>query len=237
MRSGSNAHMSRLAIHTSSAIDFTQKSVEVITAKINACITERGACIIGLSGGSTPQPVYALLGQQDIEWNKVSIFLLDERFVPADHADSNQKMVRDTLLAHAAIPKLNICFPDTSIHIGSCIQLYTIDLQRQWFNHLPDLMILGMGTDGHIASLFPPIADDLMDDTRLIAHTTTDAFAVHDRVTLTLNPIAAANAHLFLLKGDYKKRVWEEMRASNEDEHRWPAKRILEQPDVTAIFG
>lgn len=229
--------MTTRTIDTSSAIDFTQKAAEVMETKINECIAQRGACIIGLSGGSTPQPVYTLLGQKEIDWSKVSIFMLDERYVPADHADSNQKMARETLLAHAAIPAVNICFPDTSLAIGTCIQQYTMDLQRQWFNHLPDLNILGMGPDGHIASLFPPVADELMDETRLIAHTTTDVFAVHDRITLTLNPIAAASAHVFLIKGEDKKHVWEEMLASNEDEHRWPAKRIVEQPDVTVVFG
>lgn len=224
-------------IDTTSTLEFTQKAVDLIAGKINTCIDERGACIIGLSGGSTPQPIYTLLGQKEIDWGKVSIFMLDERYVPADHADSNQKMVRETLLAHAPIPKLNICFPDTSLAIGTCMQQYTIDLQRQWADHLPDLNVLGMGPDGHITSLFPPVADDLMDDTRLIAHTTTDVFAVHDRITLTLNPIAAANAHVFLIKGEDKKQVWNEMLASSEDEHRWPAKRIVEQNDVTVIMG
>lgn len=224
-------------IHTSSALDFTQKSAEWIANKINQILEERGACIIGLSGGSTPQPIYTLLGQKEIDWSKVFIFLIDERYVPARHADSNQKMVRESLLAHAAIPALNICFPDTSLAIGTCMQQYTIDLQRQWADHLPDLMILGMGPDGHIASLFPPVADDMMDDTRMIAHTITDTFAVHDRITLTLNPIACANSHLFLIKGDDKKQAWEEILTSTEDKHRWPAKLILEQPDVTVIMG
>lgn len=141
-------------IHTSSSLDFTQKATELIASKITKCINERGACIVGLSGGSTPQAVYSLLGQMNIDWSKVSIFLVDERYVPETHADSNQKMIRETLLAHAAIPALHICFPDTSLAIGTCMQQYTIDLQRQWADHLPDLMILGMGPDGHIASLF-----------------------------------------------------------------------------------
>lgn len=232
-----NTSMTIHTIHTSSPLDFTQKSAEWIAEKMNRTIEERGACIVGLSGGSTPQPIYTLLGQMDIDWSKVSIFVIDERYVPVAHTDSNQKMVSETLLAHASIPKLNVCFPDTSLPIGTCMQQYTIDLQRQWADHLPDLMILGMGPDGHIASLFPPVVDNLMDDTRMIAHTITDTFAVHDRITLTLNPIACANSHLFLIKGEDKKHVWDEMLASTEDAHRWPAKEILEQPDVTVIYS
>jgi 6-phosphogluconolactonase/glucosamine-6-phosphate isomerase/deaminase len=106
-----------------------------------------------------------------------------------------------------------------------------------WNNHLPDVMIVGMGPDGHIASLFPPLAENLMDDTRLVAHTTTDTFAVHDRITLTLNPITAAEHHVFLLKGEDKKQLWEEMMDSAENEQRWPAKRIVDHSHVTVVFG
>lgn len=223
---------------------FTQTSAEVIHALIEQSIAERGHCIVGLSGGSTPIPVYSLLGQMPTDWSRVSIFLIDERFVPADNDDSNQHMVRHSLLAHAPVPDAQICFPHTELSIDECILDYTQQLLSQWDAHLPgrqaglpDLIILGMGPDGHIASLFPPLTDDLMDDTRLVAHTTTGAFAVHDRITLTLNPIAAAGAHVFLLKGNDKKDVWNEMLASTEGERRWPAKRVLEQPKVTVITG
>jgi len=223
-------------IHAGS--DFTQKSAETIAAIVTRCIAERSQCILGLSGGTTPEPIYTLLGKMPIDWNKISIFLVDERYVPADHAESNQGMVRESLLKHATIPEAQICFPDTSLPIDECMAQYTADLKTQWDTHLPDLMILGMGPDGHIASLFPPLAEELMNDTRLIAHTTTNQFAVHDRIGLTLNPIAAAGSHVFLIKGEEKRRVWEEMLASTEDEKQWPAKRILSQHEpVTVIMG
>ncbi len=224
-------------INTSSALDFTQKAAGLIAANINSCIIDRGECILGLSGGGTPKPVYELLGKEQIDWKKVKIFLTDERYISPGHLESNERMIRQTLLAHAKIPGENICFPDTTLPIDECMANYTHGLKEQWSEHLADLIILGMGIDGHITSLFPPVAPSLMDDTQLVAHTITDQFAVHDRITLTLNPIAAANAHVFLLKGEDKKQLWEEMLASDEDEHRWPAKRILEQEDVTVIFG
>lgn len=217
--------------------DFAQASATLIASKINSCIIDRDECILGLSGGGTPKPVYELLGKEQIDWQKVKIFLTDERYISPGHMESNERMVRQTLLAHAKIPGQNICFPDTTLPMGECLGNYVHGLKEQWSEHLADVIILGMGIDGHITSLFPPVAPDLMDDTRLVAHTTTDQFAVHDRITLTLNPIAAASSHVFLLKGEDKKRLWEEMIASGEDESRWPAKRILEQPDVTVVFG
>jgi|CXWL01.1.fsa_nt_gi 6-phosphogluconolactonase len=222
-------------IETLTESDFTHRAVELLTHRINASITELNACILGLSGGSTPRPVYEMLGRQSIDWNRVSVHLIDERYVPATHQDSNQRLVRDTLLLNAKIPEANLFFPDTSLPLEECIRDYDGKLRALWTDHLTDINVLGMGPDGHIASLFPPVEPHHMDDTELVAHTTTDAFVIHDRITLTLNPIAAANSHVFLLKGADKKRVWEDMMASAEGETRWPGKRIADQEDVTVI--
>ena len=92
-----------------------------------------------------------------------------------------------------------------------------------------------MGDDGHIASLFPPLADELIDDSKLVHHTVTDTFAVHDRITLSLNAVACAGESLFLLKGLGKKQVWDDMMASAEGERRWPAKRVIEQGRATVF--
>lgn len=217
--------------------DFTRKAVEWAAHRMKRAIEERGQCILALSGGSTPKQMYRVLGQEEIDWSKVFVHLVDERYVPADHADSNQRLVRDTLLTHAKIPEANLIFPDTSLPLDECVQDYAARVHGLWTaqGHLTDVCILGMGPDGHITSLFPPVPEHLMDDTRLVAHTTTDHFVIHDRITLTLNPIAACSSHIFLLTGADKKKTWENMLLSDEAESRWPAKRILEQEDVAAV--
>ena len=215
---------------------FIEEATRWLSEHTQKTITQDGYCILGLSGGSTPKPIYTELGKQNLDWSKISIFLIDERYCPPSDNNSNQKMVRETLLANAAIPESNIVFPDTSLPIEKCIEQYSIDLKKQWTGHLPHLEILGMGEDGHIASLFPPLAPELMDESGLVHHTTTDQFAVHDRLTLSLNAVTCANEHLFLLKGAEKKRVWDEMMASNEDERRWPAKRVLKTGEVTVVW-
>ncbi len=222
-------------IETLSESDFTHLSVELLTHRINVSIAERGQCILGLSGGSTPRPVYEELGRQAIDWKRVFVHLIDERYVPANHQDSNQRLVRDTLLMSAKIPEANLVFPDTTLPLDECVRDYDGQLRALWTEHLTDINVLGMGNDGHIASLFPPVEAHHLDDTELVAHTTTDQFIVHDRITLTLNPICGAGSHIFLLKGADKKRVWEDMIASTEPESRWPAKRILEQEEVVVV--
>ncbi len=217
-------------IETSSDDAFVKKAAGILTEKIETAIADHDFCILGLSGGSTPRSAYAELGRRDLDWSKVRAFLVDERYVDRSDENANQKLARDTL------PKVTFIFPDTSLPIEKCVRSYTADLQEMWDERLPDIVILGMGEDGHIASLFPPVSDDALSDRGLVFHTTTAAFVVHDRITVSLNAIAAAQSHLVLLKGGEKKRVWEEMQSSDEDEHRWPLKRVLETgTDVTVI--
>ncbi|TSC99397.1 MAG: 6-phosphogluconolactonase [Candidatus Peregrinibacteria bacterium Greene1014_49] len=224
-------------IETRDEAEFVSQAATFLAQAITDVIQERGGCIIGLSGGSTPKSVYEALGKISLDWDSVLCFLIDERYIPADNKDSNQKLVRESLVAHARIPETNLIFPDTSLPIDACVEHYARDLMVLFDKHLADIVVLGMGNDGHIASLFPPMVDSLMDDSRLVAHTQTDQFVVHDRITVTLNPIAAANHAVFLLNGMEKKKVWDAMMLDFENERRWPAKRILASTEVTVVWG
>jgi len=224
-------------ISAESEEEFVSESVRVLTEAIKRAFEKHDSCMLGLSGGSTPRPIYEALGKEDLDWSKISIFLVDERYVLPDHKDSNQKMVSETLLKDADIPESNIYFPDTTLPIEECMEDYSSKIKGMIDAHgwLPDVFALGMGPDGHIASIFPPVPEEALTDQNFVLHTTTDEFAVHDRITLTLNVIAAAQEHVFFLKGEDKKQMWEEMMESEEDERRWPAKRILEGPNVSVI--
>ena len=223
-------------IETASEEDFLAESVALLKQQIVTAIEEDGLAIIGLSGGSTPKPIYEALGKESIDWSCVSVFLVDERYVPRDSDNSNQKLVYDTLLKHASIPEQGIVFPDTSLPLEECVKKYAADLQFLWAAHFTTTVTLGLGTDGHIASLFPPLSDDALGEAWLVGHTKApDQFAVPDRITVQLNALAAADHQVFFLKGEGKKATWEEMLASDEDEQRWPAKRILEGKEAVVV--
>ena len=228
-----------MRVVTATTGEFPSKAATLLAVQIQRAIGERGRCVIGLSGGSTPKPVYTLLGTDaSVDWSKVGIFLYDERYVPAGHADSNQRLIKETLLKSAAIPPEAWVFPDTSLPIDDCLKDYAMRVKELWAGHFPDVGILGMGDDGHIASLFPPLSDVALSDECFALHTTTDTFAVRDRVTLALNCVAACQSHTFLFNGPAKRRVWDDMLKSLEDERRWPAKRIIHSsPDLTVVFG
>lgn len=236
-------HMSYQLIEASDTDDFTHQAVTILKHHIVNSIADHGSCILGLSGGSTPKPVYEAIGKEKIDWSRVHIFLIDERYCDPESPDSNQKMVHDTLLKNAHISDQNIVFPNTTLPLEECINKYESDLRHLASQHSTfkilhsDINILGMGNDGHIASLFPPLSEHLMGDSALVHHTVTDSFAVHDRISISLNAIAAADSQVFLLKGTDKKRVWEEMMASSEDAKRWPAKRVIENGGVTVLWS
>lgn len=214
--------------------EFIAAGVTVLEGMINAAILEKGKCIMGLSGGSTPRPVYEALGKsKEVDWSKLWIFLADERYVSTESNDSNTKIVCDTLLAGASIPPMQWKYP-ADLPLEEWQQEYEETLADLLQGGWPDVIVLGMGEDGHIASLFPPVTGAALGPD-LSVHTTTDRFAVHDRISVTMPVLCNAKQKVFLLKGEDKKTVWEYMLNSNEEEDRWPAKAVLKSGDCTVV--
>lgn len=210
--------------------DFIEQGVLVLARAIGEAIEKRGRCILGLSGGSTPRPVYeALAKTSGVDWAKVHMFLVDERSVPPDDAQSNQRLVRETLLRHASVPSKNLCFPDTTLPLDRCVADYAARLQAVLGAGSPDVLLLGLGEDGHIASLFPGDIDALLERERLVLSThAPDPFPVRDRITVTLPVLTRAALPVFLLKGERKQRIFAETLSANTDPVEYPAHALLE---------
>jgi 6-phosphogluconolactonase len=176
---------------------------------------------IALPGGNTPRPLYRLLASTYralMPWNRVQVFWSDERYVPPDDARSNYRVARDSLLDHVPIPRENIHpMPVLLPEVEDVAEAYEETLMSHFPGRWPrfDLVLLGLGADGHIASLFPhnPVLDERA---RIVAAVRAEADSPL-RLTLTLPAINhAANVH-FLAAGREKASAVERALSDRSD--------------------
>ncbi|PZS04279.1 MAG: 6-phosphogluconolactonase [Chloroflexi bacterium] len=175
-------------------------------------VSTRGIFTVALSGGSTPRPLYELLSaapyKDEIDWEKVHVFFSDERFVPPDSSASNYHMVCDCLLSK--VPMFERFVHPVATENGTpgeAAALYEEGLRRVFavgLTEVPrfDLVLLGMGEDGHIASLFPG-TQAVSEEDRLVVESTVPGTNAR-RVTFTLKLINAARCVMFLIEGRAK---------------------------------
>jgi 6-phosphogluconolactonase len=194
-------------------------------------IEARGLFTLALAGGSTPRRVYELLAGDEfggsVDWDDVHVFFGDERAVPPDHADSNFRMANEALLARVPIPMRNIhriegvgdAAANSSDYESEMRELFG---DEEWPRL--DLVLLGMGDDGHTASLFPGTA--ALDETRLwVAPNWVEKLGAW-RVTLTAPAINAARHVLFFVNGAGKAERLREVLRGERDPSQLPSQLI-----------
>lgn len=223
-------------IEVENAKVFAGEGARLLTTIIKNAIVARGYCCMGLSGGSTPGPIYTALGRcGEIDWAKVWLFLVDDRYVREDSPHSNQFLLRSLFLRTAPIPESQLIFPDTTHALTECVRLYDAWIADLVRTHPVDLVVLGMGEDGHTASLFPPLPDHAFGPAHAIATEAPASTAIRPRISVTLPVLEDARTRLLLLQGKRKREIWEAMTASAEDKCRWPVKALLD-PRTTVLL-
>ncbi len=189
-------------------------------------IAERGRFTVVLAGGSTPKLLYSTLAQTPgLDWQHTWLFWGDERYVPADHPDSNYRMVKESLLDSIPIPPEQIVAPPTTGgDPAQDAQRYQQTLQQIFPSDWPDfdLTLLGMGGDGHTASLFPGTAALEVEDQWVTVGQKED----QPRLTLTRPALNASRQVLFLITGSSKAARLQEVLTT---EPHLPAQRIHPQ--------
>ncbi len=212
-------------------LSFVTGAAELIVGAGARAVAERGRFVLALSGGSTPKPIYARLAGGDyrdrLDWENVHIFFGDERCVPPDDPRSNYRMVREAWLDHAPIPAQNIHRIRGEDDPAVEAQRYEREIARVVGSDGPpafDLILLGMGGDGHTASLFPrtPV---LRETVRWVAAQWVEGMSAW-RVTFTVPLLNAARCVAFLVEGGGKA---ETLRSVIEGPHQpdvWPAQLI-----------
>jgi len=186
---------------------------------------ERAAAVI--AGGSTPRACYRHLSGMRLEFSRINFVPSDERWLPGDAEDSNEHMIRTSLLGGAAAAADFMSFYQASTSASAVCELL-----EQRFRALPlplAVTLLGIGDDGHFASLFPDlpaIADALDPQGGRCCVSGATAAGPHTRVSLTLSALTNSDEVLVLAFGDRKKRVIDEARAGDE---RYPLSALFAQ--------
>lgn len=198
--------------------EIAEAAAKLFAARAGEAISTRGHFTIALSGGRTPVALYTLLAKapfaSQIPWARVHLFWGDERCVPPDHADSNYRLVRELLLDYVSIPAANVHRMPGEMDPEEGAARYEGQLRDFFAPHgdgLPvfDLILLGLGEDGHTASLFP--------GTRAIRESTRWVVGHHVdmqkgwRITLTPPVINAARTVVFIAAGAAKAAVVKEI--------------------------
>lgn len=183
---------------------------------------------VSLSGGSTPKRLYELLSMRDLPWDKLHWFWGDERNVPSDHADSNARMVREALLNSVAVPETNIHAVPVDVNDP---QSAAAEYEKTLRQHFPtdkypkwDLALLGMGDDGHTASLFPD-TKALDQEQRWFVENWVDKFGSF-RYTLTAPAINSATQSWFLVAGEGKRDAVSHVLSTARQPRMYPSQLI-----------
>lgn len=213
--------------------DLFHAAADEVLQAANEAIAQRGRFTIALSGGSTPKSLYALIAANasaTVPWDRVLFFWGDERHVPPDDADSNYRMAQETLLSKIPVPTANVFrIPAENPDADAAALAYEQTL-RKVFNvstgEFPrfDLILLGMGPDGHAASLFPGTAA-LQEKSRLVVANWVQKLNT-SRITLTLPVLNAARNVSFLVSGGDKATVLREVLQGSAPGEKYPSKLV-----------
>ena len=209
-------------------------AVDEIKTAAEAAIREHGRFTIALSGGNTPRAVYSLLAENkdNFPWAKTSFFFGDERSVPPDHPDSNYRMVHEVLFSRVPVPAANIFRVSAELGAAKAAEQYEA-VVREFFKLQPaklqpgqfprfDLILLGMGDEGHTASLFPG-SPAMAETSRLVVSNWVEKLNT-DRITFTFPLVNSAGEVLFLVAGAGKAEIVKEVFVTEGENY--PVQRV-----------
>ncbi len=211
----------------------SRAALEELLSDLQDAITQRGRGAIALSGGHTPEKMYTLWAanekyRNETDWNRVHFFWGDERYVPHEDPLSNYRMTRETLLKNVPIPAANVHAVPTNLGTPQqAAEAYDQELRKFFGSAAPafDVTLLGLGPEGHTASLFPD-SPALQEKTRWVVPVHVEAVPPN-RLTFTLPVLNSSRNTYFLVAGENKREILAALRAE-PDSHpsAYPAGRI-----------
>ncbi|MEM9116357.1 MAG: 6-phosphogluconolactonase [Cyanobacteria bacterium P01_F01_bin.56] len=206
------------------------RALELVQVRIQSAVAERGQCAIALAGGSTPKPLYEALAKLALPWSNLHIYWGDERYVPIDHPDSNAGMAKAAWLDQVPIPTTQIHIMPTHFADPAAAADAYEALLKDSLGAQPtfDIVLLGMGDDGHTLSLFPHTTAVNVSD-RLV---TVGTKGSDPRITLTAPLVNQSRCVMFLVSGSNKQTALTEVFAPESDDRAFPSRKIRPQGEL-----
>lgn len=224
-------------IQTQNATESAMQLAKAVAQNLRSVLTQQERATLAVSGGKSPVAFFQALSQIELEWQRINITLVDERLVPTQHSDSNTQLVRQNLLQNqAAVANWLPMVDDEADEAALKNIANAVDFALNHFVQA-DIVVLGMGNDGHTASIFPQapqFAEAISGAAPALLHTTPQT-APHERISMSLNSIEKARFVYLAIAGAEKKAVYE--RAVQKIDHTLPISLILNSQKVdTHVF-
>ncbi|PCK31263.1 6-phosphogluconolactonase [Pseudoalteromonas piscicida] len=215
--------------------EMTAALAQLLQSSLNQGIEQDGAATLLVSGGSSPEPAYRYLSGVELGWDKITVAMVDERWVAGDHEKSNEAFIKSTLLQDKAANTQFVTMKndaDTAEEGAEACEAAYSSLKKPF-----DVTILGMGPDGHTASLFPSAKglEHALTTSNTVcainAHKSEVTGDITERMSLSLAGIANSKSVVLLISGDKKKAVYEVAKQPGS-ESEIPLRAVLNHPDI-----
>lgn len=218
--------------------ELTSALTQLLSTRLQHALTAQPRASLLVSGGSSPAPAYRALSHLDINWQQVDVAMVDERWVDPSHPKSNETFIKQTLLQHhgaaANFITMKNAAPSAQQGLEQTEQAYQT-LSRPF-----DITILGMGTDGHTASLFPHAQglEQALTSQQLVcaidAKPSEVTGEITERMSLTLHGIAQSKVVILLISGEQKRSVYQQA-LQGDNLLDMPLRSVLQHPDIELL--
>ncbi len=209
---------------------------DLIAQIIELTLRKKSRAKIALCGGSTPKAAYSLLGKKNLQWNNVDLFLGDERWVDNESQDSNSFLLNNSLFKEGNLSRSASFFSVSTTELASpeeSAKDYERILKQNFPENPPrfDLILLGLGDDGHTASLFPGSNSLFVRDSLI----TVGEGKGHKRITFTSKLLSSADKVVFLISGSAKQTALKRLLDQSESWERTPAKLVVCNSEIIVL--
>ena len=223
-------------IEKSSYDEMSRAAAEAVFKVIDSATKGVKKMTMALSGGNCPAGLYKRMAEFDVDWSRICFFMVDERKIRLEHQESNFRMINELLFSKIDIPKKNIYPVNVSYRKVEDSALEYEERIKTFFNNAPavfDLVILGIGPDGHTASLFPGRKELAEKERIVIPALAPDRFVVKERVTMTLPVLNRASERIFVVSGEKRVLV---LRGVVKGHDIYPASRVNRESTIFTDF-